>query len=96
MIPKLYHTLIEPIASWKIGTEKVFDTRGGKHDGAEKEQPERGYTVVLFDKPRTTTCDWCQESVAQPATKVYSRTPGSQVWQAKCKECRKKRLITKE
>jgi hypothetical protein len=94
MIPELYHILIEPIATWKIGTEKAFDTRGGKKD--DKEQPNKGYTVVRFDKPHTTTCDWCQDTVTIPNVKIFARTPGSKVWEAKCKDCKQKRTITKE
>jgi len=88
----LYLKTLEPLCEVIIGTSFQLDKRGSD----DKDPPERGYPVVCTYTPQSTTCEWCQQTVLQPATKIYSRTPGSKIWEGKCKECKLKKVIVKE
>ena len=58
-------------------------------DQRDAAKPEKGHTVVLSHKPQQVPCEWCDDQCS--GRKAYSRSPGSQIWTGKCRDCGEKR-----
>lgn len=102
----LYLKTLEEVCDYIIGTSQAVVSKNGKGlkaSGGEKKVAEDrglpeagGYPVMLQLKETTTTCEWCQETVSTPNLKVYSRAPGSSIWEGKCQDCKQKKVINKD
>jgi len=96
MLTEHFTAILDFFAEWKIGVEKS-KTASGKVCGRppkddldnELNNPIRGFPVVLSYKTIAHPCDWCNEVCFKE--KVYKRSIGSNVWQAKCQDCGGKR-----
>jgi hypothetical protein len=98
MEANLYLSTLTNLCDFVVGTSQMVGANGKGYKGEKSrikdECPEAGgYPVVIKYKPRTITCTWCNEEAQLPNTKIIARTPGSQLWEGKCKDC-KRRVTT--
>ena len=92
----LYLNTLTNMCDFVIGTSQMIGAggkgyKGDKNPKETRDPPEAGgYPVVIKFKPRTTICSWCSEETLLPNTKIIARTPGSNLWEGKCKDCKRK------
>ena len=90
MLTEHYNKILDDLTEWKIGVDNYHKTkisgrpRLDKKDN-EASEPLKGYPVVLALKKAAHPCDWCDGTCVQ--NKVYTRTPSSNLWKAKCQDC---------
>lgn len=101
MNSELYLNTLTQFCEYIIGTPTMVSAKGkgyksDKGINADRNPPEAGgFPVMLSLKKTTTTCDWCQQEVSIPNTKVYSRPiESSPLWQGKCETCGKREIKT--
>ena len=92
MIRERYDQLLAKFCEVVYDTAKILDPRGKSSKGHFEHTPPEGggYPVVLAYLPQTTFCSWCEEEAICPNEKIISRSPGSQLWEGKCKDCGKR------
>jgi hypothetical protein len=90
MNPKKFEEILDEHFEWFMGSSQMITTPSRfklkNHEQRDSDPPKKGYPVVLAAKCEERNCSWCSENCTRE--KVYKRDPGSNIWNAKCSDCK--------
>lgn len=94
MLQEHYTKILDELTEWRVGVEG-YHKHGvsGRPRKDEKENepknPINGHPVVISLKTIAKPCEWCSNSCTQE--KTYRRSINSNLWTAKCGDCKETR-----
>lgn len=91
MLTEHFTKILDHFTEWTIGVHQSTLTGRPSKKSQEDSQPINGHPVVIAYKTLVQPCDWCDGVCSKE--KIYKRTIGSKIWQAKCQDCGEKRNI---